>query len=61
MDVRKRGNEEWTLCIAVNFKENKTKLRKGVNEVRKGESLGLASMRNSMGETLTPENDIEGR
>ena len=41
MDVRKRGNEEWTLCIAVNFKENKTKLRKGVNEVRKGESLGL--------------------
>ena len=34
---------------------------KGVNEVRKGESLRVSSVRNSMGEELTRENDIEGR
>ena len=40
-----------------NFKENK----KGVNEVRKGESLKPLSMRNSMEDELTRENDTEGR
>ena len=25
-EVRRRGKEEWTLCIADNFKENKKKL-----------------------------------
>ena len=33
---------------------------KGVNEVRKRESLRVSSVRNSMGEELTRENDIEG-
>ena len=60
-EMKKRVNEEWILYIAENFKENKKKSRKRVNEVRKGESLRPLSMRNSMGEELTQENDIEGR
>ena len=44
-----------------NFKENKKKNWKGVNEVRKGESLRPLSMRSSMGEEVTRENDIEVR
>ena len=35
-EAKKRVNEEWTLSIAKNFKENKKKIRKRVNEVRKG-------------------------
>ena len=31
----------------------------GVNVVEKGENLGVSSVRNSMGEELTRENDIE--
>ena len=38
---------------------NKKKFWKGINEVRKGESLRSLSMRNSMGEELTQKNDIE--
>ena len=52
-EVKKRANEEWTLSIAENFKENQNKFWKGINEVRKGESLKPLSMRNSMGEELT--------
>ena len=51
-EARKRENEEWTLSIAENFKENKEKIWKGVNEVRNGENLRLSFMRNSMGEEL---------
>ena len=54
-------NEEWTLSIAVNFKENKKIFWKGVNETTKRESLRPLSIRNSMGEELTQENDTEGR
>ena len=60
-DEKKRVKEEWTLSIAENFKENKKKFWKGVNEVRMGESLRSLSMRNSMGEGLAQENDSEGR
>ena len=60
-EARKRVNEEWTFSITENFKSDKKKFWKGVNEVRKGEILRLSSMRNSMGEELTRENDIEGR
>ena len=59
-EAKKRVNEEWTLSIAENFKENKKIFRKGVNEVRKGESLRPLSIRNSMGEELTQETHIEG-
>ena len=41
--------------------ENKKQFWKGANEVRKGENLRPLSMRNSMGEELTRENNIEGR
>ena len=51
-EPRKRVNEEWTLSTAENFKENKKKFRRGVNEVRKRESLRSLSMRNSIGEEL---------
>ena len=57
--ARKRVNEEWTLSIAENFKEKKKIFWKGVNEVRKGESLRLPSGGNSMDEELTRENDVE--
>ena len=40
-EANKSVNEEWTLCIVKNFKENKKKIWKGVNEVRKGENLKL--------------------
>ena len=60
-EVKKRVNEQWTLSIAENFKENKKIFWRGVNEVRKGESLRSLSMKNSMGEELTQENDIESR
>ena len=60
-EAKKRANEEWTLSIAENFKENKKKFWKGVNGVRKRESLRLLSMRNLMEEELTQENDNEGR
>ena len=60
-EAKKRVNEELTLSIAEIFKVNKKKIWKGVNEVRKGESQSPLSMRNSMGEELTRENDIEGR
>ena len=60
-EARKRVNEEWTFSITENFKSDKKKFWKGVNEVRKGEILRSSSMRNSMGEKLTRENDIEGR
>ena len=53
--AKKRMNEEWTLRIL------RKKIWKGLNEVRKGESLRPLSMRNSTGEELTQENDIEGR
>ena len=33
-EAKKRVNEEWTLSIAENFKENKKKVWKGVNKVR---------------------------
>ena len=59
--AKKRVNEEWTLSIAENFKENKKTFWKGVNDVRKGESLRALPMRNSIGEELTQENEIEGR
>ena len=48
-------NEEWTLNIAENFKENKKQFWKGGNEVRKKEK----SVRNPIGEELTLENDLE--
>ena len=54
-------NEEWNLSIPEKFKENKKKIWKEVNEVRKGESRRLLSMRNLIGEEETRENDIEGR
>ena len=54
-EARKRVNEEWTLSIAENFKENKKTFWKGVNEVR-GRVWG-----NSKGEELIRENDTEGR
>ena len=38
-EAKKRVNEEWTLSIAENFKENKKKFWKGVNEVKKVKSL----------------------
>ena len=44
------NDEEWTLSIAENFKGNKKQIWKGVNEVRKRESLRPLPMRNSMGE-----------
>ena len=53
-------NAEWTLRRAENFKENKETFWKGVNEVRKEESLRPLSIRNSMREELT-QNDIKGR
>ena len=56
-EAKKRMNEEWTLSIAENFKENKNKF----SEVRKGESLRPLFMRNSMGEELTWKNGIEDR
>ena len=42
---KKIVNEEWTLSIAENFKKNKKKFWKGVNEVRRGEILRLLSIR----------------
>ena len=39
-EARKRVNEECPLSIAENFKENKNKIWKGVNEVRKGRVRG---------------------
>ena len=60
-EAKKRVNEEWTERISKNFKENKKNVWKGVNEVRKGESVRPLSIRNSMGEELTQESDIEGR
>ena len=60
-EAKKRVNEEWTLSIAENFKENKKKIWKGVNEARKEENMRLASVRNSMDEELSWENDIEVR
>ena len=60
-EVRKRVNKEWTLSITDNFKDSKKKVWKGVNEVRKEESLRLSSVRNLMRKDLTQENDIEGR
>ena len=51
-EPRKRVNEEWTLSIAENFKKNKKRFRKGENEVTKGESLRLLSVRNSIGQEL---------
>ena len=60
-EAKKRVNEEWTFSKAENFKEDKKYIWKGVNEVRNGESLRPLSMRNSMGEELTRENDTEGR
>ena len=50
-EAKKRVNEEWTLSIAENFKENKKIFCKGVNEGRKGEHLRSSSMRNSMVES----------
>ena len=38
-DLKKRVNEEWTLSIADNFKENKKQIWKGVGDVRKGQIL----------------------
>ena len=60
-EAMKRVNEEWTLSITENFKDNKKIFWKRVNEVRKGESMRLSSMRNSTGEELVRENYIEGR
>ena len=60
-EAKKRVNEEWTVSIADNFKENKKKIWKGVNETRKGESLRSLSIKNSMGEELAQDNDIKGR
>ena len=60
-EAKKIVNEEWTLSIAENFKKNKKIYWKGVNGVRKEESLRPLSISNSMGEELTLENDIEGR
>ena len=51
--MRKRADEEWTLSIAENFKENNKNIWKGVSEVRKGEIMRLLSVRNSTGEWLT--------
>ena len=42
--------EKWTLCIAQNFKGNNKILWMGINEVR-----------NSIGEELSSENNIESR
>ena len=36
-EAKKRVNEKWTYSIAQNFKENKKKIWKGVNEIRKRE------------------------
>ena len=47
-EAKKKVNEEWTLSTAENFKENNKKIWKGVNEVRKGESLRPLSIRNFM-------------
>ena len=47
--------------MADNFKGNKKKFWNGVDEVRKGKSTRLLSVRNSMGEELTRENDFEVR
>ena len=52
-EAKKRVIEKWTLGIGENFKENKKKFWKGINEIRKGKSLRLLSIRNSMGEELT--------
>ena len=60
-EAKERVNEELTLRIVENFKENKKQFWKRVNEVRKGESLRPLSMRNLMGEELTRKNDIESR
>ena len=49
------------ISIAQNFKENEKNFWNRVNMVRMGESLKPSSMRNSMGEQLTLENDNEGR
>ena len=38
-EAKKRVNEECTLSIAQNFKENKKQFWKGVNEVREGKIL----------------------
>ena len=57
----RRVKEEGTLSSAENFKENKNKFWKEVNEVRKGKNLKPLYMRNSMGEELTQKNDTEGR
>ena len=54
-EARRRVNE------AQNFKENKQNFWKGVNEIRKRESLRLSSVGNSMGEGLTRENGLEVR
>ena len=59
--TKKTVNDEWTLSIAENFKENKKMFWKGINEVKRGESLRPLPIRNSMGEELTQENDVEGR
>ena len=53
--------EEWTLNIAENFKENKKTILKAVNEVRKRKSLRVLSLRTSMDEKLTQENDDDVR
>ena len=38
-EARKRVNEEWTLSVAENFKENKKNIWKGVIEVREKEGV----------------------
>ena len=46
-EAKKRVKEECTLNIAENFKVNKKKRWKRVNEVRKGETLRLMYMKKS--------------
>ena len=60
-EARKRANEESTSSIVENCKEIKTKFWKRVKEVTKGDSLRFSPVRNSMGEELTRENDVEVR
>ena len=60
-EAKKRVNEEWTLSIAENFKENKKQLLEGRKRGQKRENLRVTSARQSMGEELTLENDTESR
>ena len=49
------------LKYSYNFKKDKKKFWKGVNEVRIGESMRVSSVRNSIWEELIRENDVWGQ